>query len=403
MPTDRRISKRLVLYLSGFDPRGPAQFARTLARQSAKWSALTDVAVDLGPRQSPLPLVKCWKMTAQHTGSRVTTDVAFLEWDDLIRANWERNTLKAYLHGIIAFAQMAIRGVVARAYARDAGFAVTLALPFLVAVAFMAVAAAIVVSLLALLAWPIGINLVALLPLALACVAGWWLAANLYRTNAAWIGRITRFTMRDAGQQVAGLGERREQLAKAALAMIDGDAYDEVLLIGFSLGTPLAASIAARMIRQRPALAEPGSTFSMVTLGQTIPMLSDLPEAGWFRNDLSALGGNPALNWFDISSKPDGACYAATNPLSFLNGTKNIATPHLISAQFHKSIAADRMNAARRERMLMHFFYLDSPDYPDIHSGGYDFYSMLLGHMDMTSRFTRRMKMPKCKMPAGVQ
>lgn len=402
MPTDRRISNRLALYVSGFDPRGAAKFARTLAAQSAKWSALTGIDIDLGPRRSPMPLIKSWRIDARHVDGRVSTQVAFLEWDDLIRANWERNTFKAYLDGLVSFAQMARRGAISRAYAKDAGFAITLALPFLVALASLFVAAAVLVSLYALLAWPGMAKLLALSILALACAAGWWIACNLYRTNAAWISRINRFTIRDADQTIAGLAERRERLAESALAMIDGERYDEVLLIGFSLGTPLAASIAARMIRRRPELAGQESPFSLISLGQTIPMLSDIPEAGWFRDDLRALSEQPTLKWFDFSSQPDGACYATTNPLSFLEGAKSIATPYLLGAQFYKSVSPDRMKAARHERMLMHFFYLDSPDYPDVQSDGYDFYSILLGSMDMKSRFTRRMKTPTSKMPAGV-
>ena len=90
----RKVSKRLVFYISGFDPRGAAYYHGLYQREGAKQAGLTGVRIETGPRHREGDLVSAWDIEADDGQGSVHTTFRFLRWDDIVRANWTRDRAK---------------------------------------------------------------------------------------------------------------------------------------------------------------------------------------------------------------------------------------------------------------------------------------------------------------------
>src|SRR5688572_27975593 len=82
------VRRRRVLYVSGFDPQGPARYHRMNREQAAAQSRVSGHAIEVGPRERIDPRVDAWTIAAEIEGHHCETRYEFLRWDDVVRANW---------------------------------------------------------------------------------------------------------------------------------------------------------------------------------------------------------------------------------------------------------------------------------------------------------------------------
>src|SRR6185436_4280451 len=82
------IRRRRVLYVSGFDPQGPARYHRLYREQSEAQGRVTGHRIEVGPRTRAGPHLDTWAIDAQVEGQHCETRYEFLRWDDVVRANW---------------------------------------------------------------------------------------------------------------------------------------------------------------------------------------------------------------------------------------------------------------------------------------------------------------------------
>ena len=148
---------------------------------------------------------------------------------------------------------------------------------------------------------------------------------------------------------------------------------DEVLVIGHSVGTMLAVSVAARLLRMAP---EGLPAHRLITLGGCIPLLSLNPSAVTFRRDLAELGQAKRLPWVDVAAVADPLCFAGSHPLTVSGVAAPCpGQPRLETARFFRLFPAARYRVLKRNKLRLHFQYLMAGEI----AGEYDYFRLTAG------------------------
>lgn len=187
-----------------------------------------------------------------------------------------------------------------------------------------------------------------------------------------WLLRIATFCARCARNG----GREERQLRRYARAICHDlrraattEAYDEILLVGHSVGTLVAVAVRAEWAR---TMTRP---LPLLTLGQCIPLSGFLPSARHLRADLRTAVAHDAP-WLDITAPPDGACFAlhdfttCAGPLAPRPGT-----PVIRNARFHRAFSPERYRRLKRAKFDLHFLYL----YAVERESAYDFLRITAG------------------------
>jgi hypothetical protein len=185
-------------------------------------------------------------------------------------------------------------------------------------------------------------------------VAGMLSASFIYitkiigdRINVFWLLRIYAFTSRWASGDIPEMDERIDYFADKIATTLQDNQHDEVIIVGHSVGTMLAVTIAARVVKKIDY--QPNLQLNMVTLGECIPLLSLLPKANAMRKDLACLSATETLYWVDYTSPADGACFPLVDPVKVSLPPEKIKNnPYLFSARFHTLYTPANYQSIRR-------------------------------------------------------
>jgi len=180
----------------------------------------------------------------------------------------------------------------------------------------------------------------------------------------------------------ARMAEFRAIIAEALTSDVD-----EVLIVGHSSGAHLAVSILADLIR-RGEVPENGPDLGFLSLGQVVPMVSFLPEAGRLRADLRYLSTREELAWVDVTAPADGCTFALCDPVavSGVAPAEGKIWPVVFSASFSQTMAPERWNALKRKFFKLHFQYLCAFERPK----DYDYFQITAGPVTLRDRYRDR-------------
>ena len=371
-----RVKQRRVLYIHGFDPRGPAAYHALFAEEATRSIA----GVEVGPRRRQGAHAAAWKVTAPG----VETDYLFLRWDDLVRARWSKNELQLLGELWLWVWAWTSRGFTARA-SRDARalfFAMlstpVVALLFILAVLAAAAAIGFVAGLAAHgLSLPYWVGGLAAAPLLFAAPPLWRrLEARL---NVCWLSRCFNYMRGRHEGRVADLAQRDALLTRAVAEAWADRSIDEVLVVGHSLGALHAVSAIAGALRLEPELGADGR-LSLLTLGQPIAVHTALPGDPDFRRDLQAVASAAQVPWLDVTSPSDPASACHLPPLEAVDASPGRITQR--SPRFHVYLEPERFRAIRSSPIDFHFEYLRAPD----RQGGFDYFAFVAGPQRMVDQ-----------------
>lgn len=374
------VSKRLVLYLSGFDPRGVRYYHSLYRRDAARQAEVSGYEIEVGKRERIDEHVIRWNVTSETGGKRTETEYLYLEWDDIVRQFWVKGPFKLVWVTMSALARAGWYGMLRKTYLWSWPVFVTSILPAVVLFGLI-----LLVALFAGLGeWLFGLpGLGGGLLLGLGVL---WVAWKLeQKFNLTWVGRIAGFHEREQDSELHMLDRRRDafaQLLRKRLAVGD---VDEVLVVGHSYGAPLAIQIVARAL-DAARTAKP--RLSLLTLGQTIMWFAWLPRADDFRAEIAAVAESNAIDWIDVSAPPDGACFALVDPYTAIGDRRtDRKNPKLLNAKFHETIPAERLDKRTRNWMELHFQYIMATTRP----GDYDYFAITAGPESLAERFAHRL------------
>lgn len=400
------VRRRHVFYVSGFDPNGPSRYHRLYAdgaRQQSEWGP---AAIEVGPRKRAPgdPETMTWKVAyhppptavaptaaatteATEAVETVETDYAFPRWDAIIRAHWWPGHWMQTKDLLRTSWQYLVTGAFCRVRAQGWHQFTTLFNPFLLLVLMLPGAAALLAAGAAVArAWHTGASLAG--PLAAGLVVGaaalvWAYWARRY-WHTQWVLRSYAFVGRMVRQPVPEMEARLDTMAAALVARVRQNRDDEVLVVGHSLGSIMAASVLARALAIDPQLAQRGPALGLLTLGHCLPLMSNLPAARGFRDELAVLAQCQGLCWVDFSDPLDDYAFPGIDPFEAAGvDVPRADHPQMRSPGFTAMMAAGPHQLPKMNLHQIHQQYLWASPLPQ----AYDYFAMTAGPLTLAARF----------------
>ena len=302
------VRRRLVLHVPGYEPISAAgqqhRLARTLARTAACWG----LGATTGPTAaSPDGVVLAFPARLAGPGWATEAEIRILAWDDLIARDLAVPLPMRILAGAAVLAGLLADGTLARYGRAHWRYLLFVALP----VAMLA--GALLAGLLAGLAlggWggP---------ALGLAVALGLILLADrrvhLGHLFADWV--FARDLARGARPEIAA---RIARFADEIAAARQARDFEEVVLVGHSLGMVLLAEALGAALAAGPAPARPAPRLVLVGLGSSLLKIALMPQAARLRAAVARIAAEPGLDWVEFTSRRDLVSFHRADPLAVL-------------------------------------------------------------------------------------
>lgn len=375
------VRRRAVFFISGFDPKGAAYYHRMYRTEAPRQGSTNGWFYEVGSRQKRADHVQGWTVKASHPAQYpgqtqvVSADIEFLVWDDIVRSQWPKGWWGVLVGSVLAYWSAISSGpALVRVWAQSRRTLLALAYP------------AIFWLFASLLAIGGGIGLGQVLGWAPGGVLAAGIVASAFRIekklHTSWLLRIYRFADRWARGSLPALDQRLDDMSRrVGHRLVHGDDHglldDEVLVVGYSVGSMLAADVLARVGKLCEGAPGAVDRLSVLTLAQCIPLLGLMPAAGSYRQALVDARAAKAT-WVDVSAPSDWGSFALIDPFAMCleAHNPNVARKQaFVSPRFHTLFGARDYQALKSDKRGLHLQYLKATPLP----GGYDYFQITAG------------------------
>lgn len=385
----RRVGKRRVFYIPGYDPIHPRRYRELYRREAARQAAISGYDIALRPRAKSRNYG--WHVTGEFDGAVVETEVEVLVWSDIVKHSMGHGIFISYLRMIYTAIAYIGSGAFWRLARLQKGPVIAALYP-VVMLLLEAVLAALVV-------WgavKLGLLLspwVGWLGPLVGGAAGLALAWALLEQFKRWDGKLfVYYLMHDYSYNARAFGAMPPELETRIAEFVESiaaacdDPVDEILVIGHSSGAHLGVSVLSDLIRAGHVRPD-GPALGFLSLGHVVPMVSFLPRAWRLRADLAYLSERDEIFWVDVTAPGDGCAFALCDPVA-VTGVAGPAKkwPLVFSAAFTKTLSPERWKALRWRFFRLHFQYLCAFDRP----GDYDYFQITAGPDTLATRYRNR-------------
>jgi hypothetical protein len=205
-----------------------------------------------------------------------------------------------------------------------------------------------------------------------------------------WILRIYVFALEYAEKDDKTLKERVDKFAEYISKRVENakkNNADEILIVSHSVGTLLTIPLMKKVfeiLHQKDISSLP--KISIMTLGECIPIVSVLPKANEYREQMELLSKEKDLIWLDYTTPIDGACFPLLDFYSF-SGVKyySVNKPKYLSPRFHTLFSKNTYKRLKKDKYLTHFIYLMSTEL----DGDYNFFIMTAGDASLSELYIK--------------
>jgi len=384
------VHRRHVYYVSGFDPNGPARYYKLYSDGAKQQAALGGADIAVGARTRVDAETMAWQVRyrpSQEAAPAVETSYVFPRWDAIVRAHWWHARWPEF-RDLLATSWLYLRtGALWKLMRQSRSAFMTLFAPFLLLAVMLPGLAAVLAAGYGLaramasdapLAAPAGIAV------GVALLAGTWACRARRHWHERWILRSYAFTGRMAHEGVPALDTRLDAMAAALVRQARRNEDDEILVVGHSSGTMMAATVLARAFQQDPELARRGPAIGLLTLGHCTPLLSNLPGAHRFRQELAVLAAQPGLCWVDFSDAMDDYGMHGVDPLAAAGvSAPRPNHPQMRSPGFGRLFAPGPRQVRRMPMHELHQQYLCA----NPAELAYDYFEITAGPMALGQRY----------------
>ena len=374
--------RRKVFYIPGYDPFPARRYRELYRKESARQAEISGYEIGMFPGRDS----SAWRVASLIDGRVTEADVDVLGWSDIVRKSMDQGIAATYGQMLRTVWIYLSTGTFRRLFWLSRGPMIAAVYPvaMLILQLALAVAAGWIVGGLvggftwAVLGWVVGVPLALVILRAFRRIDGSLYAHYLMHDYAFSAGR--------RGATPPELAAREEDFAsRIAAALVDD--VDEVLVVGHSSGAAIAVSVLARLVREEIAGDGERPALALLTLGQSIPMVSFLPEAKQLRADLRLLSEQKHLAWVDVSAPADGCSFALADPVAVSGvGREGKPWPLVMSAAFSQTLAPETLARLKRRYFRLHFQYLCAFDRP----ADYDYFRITAGPLTLAERFRGR-------------
>ncbi|MBT2130987.1 hypothetical protein [Aliiroseovarius lamellibrachiae] len=388
----QEIRRRRVFYIPGYDPIHPRRYRELYRKESARQGQISGYSVDLIGRQGTSTYG--WQVTGKMDGIETEAEFDVLVWSDIVRESMDLNIFQTYLMMARTAGTYIGSGALCRLMQLRKGPVIAALYP---------VGMLILQLLLAVLAgWSMGgliaLGFASLIGGSLAKLVGGAAGIFVFIFLLKWFRKIDNklyvyYLMHDYSYSAASKGANPPQLEARMAQFTDQIAealtsdVDEVLVVGHSSGAHLGVSILADLVRGG-RVPKSGPKLGFLTLGQVVPMVSFLPNAGRLRRDLHDLCQTDQIAWVDVTAPGDGCAFALCDPVSVSGVAPATGKrwPIVFSAAFTKTLSPARWKALRWRFFRLHFQYLCAFDRPK----DYDYFQITAGPISLLERYRNR-------------
>jgi len=390
--TTSTVRSRRVFYIPGYDPFHPRRYRELYRSEGAEQAQLSGYALTLTPKTTKGAYG--WHVSAEIEGARVETDVEVLVWSDIVKHSMNSSIAATYLQLMRTAWTYIASGALWRLMRLRKGPVIAALYP----VVILMVQALLAALLGWVVAWAVG-ALAGHLPLPAPLI---WIAQTLAGAGAA-VALLRGFKARDnklfvyylmhdyaysaalRGQNPPELEARMQEFRTAIRTALEGNAVDEVLVVGHSSGAHIGVSVLADLLHE--GLPSERPSLSFLSLGQVVPMVSFLPRATRLRRDLREMSVQGQIPWYDVTAPGDGCAFALCDPVAVTGvAPKDQRWPIVFSAAFTQTLSSARWQALKRRYFRLHFQYLCAFDHPK----DYDYFRITAGPQTLGDRLRDR-------------
>lgn len=396
----RRVRRRRVIYVHGFDPASSDRYRRLIARAGANRGGTPPGMTPVG---SLSPVSEGWRINALSKDGPTETVFEVLRYEDVVR-HWRNRPLPVrFWTGFGSWARFAFGGGLSRAFRLAKGPVGLFFYPVFMLATFILT----------------GLTLGRLAGegaeafgapdwasqagRAVGAMAGLWLSVRLERSFFAHLMlALFDFLIRvaedkaPAGRLEARIDAFADRIVEC-VAEANRTKVDEIVIVGHSLGGLVATHALARAIERDVDLAGGRAQIAFLTLGSVAGFVACRggPGAEDFAKSAIRIASTNDIFWLDVSAPRDWFSFGLVDPLLLANSVPPDArSPLVISAKFGKVMPDPEDKRTKFRAMGLHMKYLGAPD----RKGGFDFFAVAAGPETLVNRYATRRNSPKARM-----
>lgn len=386
-----RVSNRHIIYVQGYDPRGLAQYYRMFRTELRKFARLYQLSATLSrPHSKSDDEITSWSIETKAHGDgqawQTRTTYDFLRFEDFIQSDLTAPIWRTVPHAVRLYLWMIFCGTIGRFWRASWRFTIFMTWPHIILLLETLVAAV--------GGFMFGKGLDALgAPWPLTWLAGsavfvalLWGALRYFenQTYVLYLLRDTIWTIQFAHRQRPDWDQRIDRFAKYLTEVVRASEADEIVIVGHSSGSFLAAEMLARALKLDPSLGRHGPRIMLLTLGGNFPIVGFHKAAADFRDHLAQLAVEPQIDWIDCQARKDVMNFFKLDPVTSHGIDVGSAkrNPTIVPVRFREIIRPDHYNLFRWQFFRVHFQFVMANERPH----AYDFFMIVCGPVALRER-----------------
>ena len=355
---------RELFYIAGFDPRSPKYYYSIFKNNINKTSAIEQDQLNLGKLKKD----ELFYFDIEYKGCKIRYN--FLAWNDIASKHFCKKFLDIFDALFISLVGYIFSGGVCKVAKHSRTQLIAGYYPILSILSIYFFIGLICYALSNFIESVILWLVISIFILYLGSKAIFYLGS---KAGIFWLLSIYRFCYRYAKGEIDGIEARNESFANEIIKSLKNNQNisSEIMVVAHSVGSIIAISSVANVIRKCKALGVDISNLKLVLIGGCTPLASFHNHGDKFKNDLEVVA-NSGITWLDFSSKIDGACFFMVDYVKLLGrSVKN--SPNLISVRFFKIYDKQTYKNIRYKWYEVHFLYLKATQI----RGGYDYFYLV--------------------------
>jgi pimeloyl-ACP methyl ester carboxylesterase len=361
-PEYRLITRRRVIYVSGYDPQGPQGYYALFGSQLKRACALWHTKFALGPLAIESADIASWTVTMGGPNWQVSTRYDFLRCEDIINTNTAEPIIGQISRAVRWMLDDLATGTTFRVFRANWQFGMHHLVLQLLLLTWIATSIAA-----GTLAWYIARHRVGVAtPISLAVSVAVFFAIFMALRPLADRWLVIRVNnhwpyLRKFGRGEATCFDRPIDIGAAHLKeLVHANDADEVVLIGHSGGAPLAQCIAARALELDPDLGRKGPRIVVLTIGSITPAVAFHPKALKMREIVRRLAIEPSINWIECQARKDALNFWGFDPVAGIGiqlGPER-CNPLVWQVRFRDMLSPKFYRKLRWKLFRLHFQYI---------------------------------------------
>jgi pimeloyl-ACP methyl ester carboxylesterase len=356
------ITRRSVIYVSGYDPQGPEGYYSLFGSQLKRACALWHTKFILGPLAIESADIASWTVTMGGPNWRVITRYDFIRQENFINANCAEPIIRQIFRAVRWMLNDLATGTTFRVFRANWQFGMHHLVLQLLLLSWIAasVAAGVLAGYIAghnlgmARSIEIGISVAIAFTIfmALRPLANRWL---VIRVNNHWP------YLREFGRGQASCFDRPIEIGAARLKdLVNSNDADEVVIIGHSGGAPLAQCMLARALELDHDLGLRGPRIVVLAIGSITPAVAFHPRALKMREIIRRLAVEPSITWIECQSRKDALNFWGFDPVSGVGielGPER-CNPLVWQLRFRDMLSPEFYRKLRWKLFRLHFQYI---------------------------------------------